>query len=106
MLAFELTGERFEHALGPSGVVALVRRRDRAAEVLARVLGQVVQDVAPLVDLAPLDDCALAVDRADRLRQALLPSMTKSMERSARRPREARSEISAVQTVSFSVAPS
>ena len=100
MLAFELARKTREHALGADGVAALVGGGDRPAGGALGGFGEVVLDVAALVDLAALHQSAPLV-------RALLPSMTKSSAPAGEaKPRASRSASKPRHAVVFSVAPS
>src|SRR5207244_12375314 len=63
-------------------------------------------EVAPLVQLAALNDCGVAEDIAERFAQPLPPSITHSTRPSSVSPRASRSCSSSVHTTAFSVEPS
>ncbi len=70
MRALEPGGELREAALGEGGVGSAYASVERAADARPHRLGQMLEDVAALVDLAAMDERGRAAVLADRLAQA------------------------------------
>ncbi len=71
MLAFELARESGEHPFRAHGVATLVGRGDRAPSIPPHGIGEMVLDVAPLVDLAALHEGSSPELCANRLGERL-----------------------------------
>jgi hypothetical protein len=106
MILIERASKCLELTPSQRGIVRLVGLREHSADVGVHRLGEMIEDVALLVDLAALDDGEISEEVEHGLVDPLPPSMTNSRGRSVGSPRSIKSASRALATAAFSVEPS